>query len=148
MHDGPNSKKGKISKKKFRIMSKSENTKRLQKVVQHLQAVDTSGDNRENVLDSRIHYEVLKHLTSVGHAPDVKTLHNLCGSKKYSLEDINSSLDRLEEGHGLVLHPKSDPKKIWIIHPFSTTPTLFWVSKSDDEKNGWFAPCIWFVEKT
>jgi hypothetical protein len=36
------------------------------------------------------------------------------------------------------LHPGS--LEIWIAHPFSTTPTLFWVENS---RRGWWAPCIW-----
>eukprot|EP00494_Astrolonche_serrata_P004142 UN04153 len=33
--------------------------------------------------------------------------------------------------------------KLWIIHPFSLTPTLFYVTPINDSSKGWYAPCIW-----
>lgn len=55
-----------------------------------------------------------------------------------SVPAVLQSLTRLEANHGFVPHPGTvDP---WVIHPFSTTPTPFYVSNSD---RGWWAPCIW-----
>lgn len=52
--------------------------------------------------------------------------------------DVERSLDRLEANHAVVLHPGTH--SIWLVHPFSLTPTLFYVTQGD---RGWWAPCIW-----
>jgi len=52
--------------------------------------------------------------------------------------ELLQSLARLEMNHGFVPHPGT--LDAWVIHPFSTTPTLFWV---ENHTRGWWAPCIW-----
>lgn len=44
-----------------------------------------------------------------------------------------------------IVHPNSNDYKVWIIHPFSLTPQLFFVENSNKINNnhGWWAPCIW-----
>src|SRR5262245_52823839 len=54
------------------------------------------------------------------------------------IESIAESLRRLESNHGVVLHPGTlEP---WVAHPFSFTPTLFYVTAASQT---WWAPCIW-----
>eukprot|EP01084_Bolivina_argentea_P075354 136604_1 len=92
--------------------------------------------------DSLVHYQILQYISNHGHAPNMKQLSDKCN---ISYSETLSSIKRLEEGHGVVLHPNSDPPKIWIIHPFSLTPSLFWVESTDinHQNKGFWAPCIW-----
>jgi hypothetical protein len=53
-------------------------------------------------------------------------------------EELTQRLHQLAEIHGLVLHPHTPEP--WVVHPFSTTPTLHFVEGKD---KGWWAPCIW-----
>jgi hypothetical protein len=62
----------------------------------------------------------------------------LCDALDVSEEAAEASLRRLHEGHGLVLHPSLP--EVWVAHPFSCTPTHFWV---ECDAGGWWAPCIW-----
>ena len=65
-------------------------------------------------------------------------LWEMAGELETSIPALLQSLRRLEANHGYVPPPGTvDP---WVIHPFSTTPTLFYVFGSD---RGWWAPCIW-----
>ena len=103
--------------------------------------------NNEQDIDSLIHYHILQYILSTGHAPNMEQLSIECD---LSTEQTLSSIKRLEGSHGLVLHSNSDPPNIWVIHPFSLTPTLFWVEslnpkhKDGNNRNkGFWAPCIW-----
>lgn len=84
---------------------------------------------------SHLHYTLIKEILSNGYAPTIETL-----SKIYqrSNEDIIQSLKDLEEYHGVVLHPKTF--EIWIIHPFSLSPTNFWVKSNQGQ---WWGNCAW-----
>lgn len=116
-------------------------------------------------IDSTVHSQIIEYIIASGHSPSISKLLQLCNvvdadsqSSKYTKQDVLDSITRLEHNHGVVLHPDSNPAndpKVWIIHPFSMTPQLFWVestianmSPNDDDNynemnNGWFAPCIW-----
>lgn len=86
-------------------------------------------------LDSAVHAEILRVLIDRGFAP---TLDELAARLRTPSTEIVASLRRLEANHGVVLHPGSN--ELWVVHPFSTTPTLFWVAAGE---RGWWAPCAW-----
>lgn len=86
-------------------------------------------------IDSSIHRAILAAIVEVGHAPGVAELASALGICEL---EVRSSLRRLAENHGLVLHPGSDA--VWIAHPFSLSPTGTWVARGD---RGWWAPCLW-----
>ncbi len=86
-------------------------------------------------VDSSVHRALLVGLVERGRCP---TLDELAAQLGVSTHETGASLRRLEANHGLVLHPGTlEP---WVVHPFSTTPTLFWV---ENGRRGWWAPCIW-----
>lgn len=85
--------------------------------------------------DSRTHHLVIASIVEHGSAPDVVNLARKLGVTE---DEARSSLDRLSEGHGLVLHPGTH--EIWAAHPFSLVPTATWV---ENERRGWWAPCVW-----
>lgn len=86
-------------------------------------------------LDSLVHHTVLEHIVRTGHAP---TVDELAATLTTSRSEVELSLRRLAEGHGLVLHPTSS--EVTIAHPFALRPTATWV---DAGTHGWWAPCLW-----
>ncbi len=95
-------------------------------------------------LDSAVHRVLLLDMIERGHVPE---LDELAVTVAASEADVRESLARLDTNHGVVLHPGTfEP---WVIHPFSTTPTLFYVARrtphdpSRGVGDGWWAPCIW-----
>lgn len=86
-------------------------------------------------LDAAVRHAINRHAVDVGYAPDVRIL---AARLQASAADIERSLARLNESHGLVLHPNSS--RIWIAHPFSFSPTPFWVVA---ERGVWWANCAW-----
>jgi hypothetical protein len=86
-------------------------------------------------LDSRVHHALLRHIIATGHAPTTLGLAEQVASPA---AEVASSLVRLAENHGLVLHP--DSHEVWVVHPFSLSPTQVWVTTRD---RGWWAPCLW-----
>ena len=91
--------------------------------------------NGEQVSNASLHYTIVQHIIEHGYAPDV---HELAGFLQASEAEIIRGLERLQEDHGLVLHPRSP--KIWVIHPFSLAPTNFLVHCADGE---WWGNCAW-----
>lgn len=86
-------------------------------------------------LDSAVHRALLTGLIEHGRVP---TLAEMARELAQPDEPIRQSLARLEANHGVVLHPGTcEP---WVVHPFSTTPTLFYVRGA---RHGWWSPCIW-----
>ncbi|CAF0826958.1 unnamed protein product [Adineta steineri] len=84
---------------------------------------------------SSLHHILLKGIVENGYAPSIETLSiNFQRTK----QDIMQCLKDLEEYHGVVLHPKTS--EVWIIHPFSLSPTNFWVETS---KCQWWGNCAW-----
>lgn len=78
---------------------------------------------------------MIDHLLRTGAAP---SLPELAAALGLSVEGAADVLRRLEDIHGIVLHPgTTDP---WVIHPFSLSPTATWVASGD---RGWWAPCTW-----
>lgn len=86
-------------------------------------------------LDGLVHQAVIASFVQRGFAPDVEQLARTLAQPAQFIE---SALERLHRGHGLVLHPGSH--SVWIAHPFSSTPTTVWV---ETPTRGWWAPCLW-----
>lgn len=88
-----------------------------------------------HAVDSLIHRELLLSLIAAGACPSVGQL----AAQLFLTEaEVEAALHRLEANHAVVLHPGTPEP--WVVHPFSTTPTLFWVC---NDRRGWWAPCIW-----
>lgn len=78
------------------------------------------------------------HLTRMLERGFPATLAELVEDTGHAEPEVRTALTRLEADHGIVLHPGT--MEPWVIHPFSTTPTLFHVAGA---ARGWWAPCIW-----
>ena len=87
------------------------------------------------VNNSTLHYTIIKFIIDHGYAPEVTELSQLLGVTK---DAVALGLRKLQEEHGVVLHPNSE--KIWVIHPFSLAPTNFLVRCGDKE---WWGNCAW-----
>ena len=87
-------------------------------------------------LDGLLHHRLIEHFLEHGHAPG---LDALAASLGISGAELEGALRRLEAQHGVVLHGGPRPD-VWLVHPFSSTPTLFWVEGAG---RGWWAPCVW-----
>jgi hypothetical protein len=94
-----------------------------------------TSDLTHRPLDSLVHAQILRTIIDRGFAPSAGELSSALHS---SHTNVEASLRRLDANHGIVLHPSSS--EVWIAHPFSTTPTLFWVV---GRGRGWWAPCAW-----
>lgn len=77
----------------------------------------------------------MKTIVDKGKAPTVAELSEAFGVSKIELV---KSLNNLQDYHGVVLHPVSS--EIWIMHPFSTAPTNFWI---ESEQGSWWGNCAW-----
>lgn len=86
-------------------------------------------------LDSAVHHGVLTGIVRRGRAPSVT---DLARDLFVDDADVERALERLHDGHGLVLHPGTH--EVWAAHPFSLVPTAVWVRAAT---RGWWAPCIW-----
>jgi hypothetical protein len=84
---------------------------------------------------AQLHYELIKELIERGTCPSVSTL-----AQKLNVDEKQAEflLEELASIHGLVLHPHA--RAPWIVHPFSLTPTINWIS---GETKSWWAPCLW-----
>lgn len=87
------------------------------------------------VSNSTLHYTIIKFIIERGYAPETDELSRLLGVEA---DEIADGLRRLQDDHGIVLHPNSS--RIWIIHPFSLAPTNFLVRSCDQE---WWGNCAW-----
>jgi hypothetical protein len=74
-------------------------------------------------IDGRVHAAIVRGILADGFAPNADELADALGA---TAGDIEASLGRLAENHGLVLHPGRP--EVWIAHPFSLTPTNVWVA--------------------
>ncbi len=84
---------------------------------------------------STLHYHIMKSLVDAGTAPSIKDIAEKFGR---SANEIATALEDLQEYHGVVLHPKS--KEVWVMHPFSTAPTNFFIKSADC---CWWGNCAW-----
>jgi hypothetical protein len=87
------------------------------------------------VSNSTLHYTIIKFIIDRGYAPEMEELSRLLHA---STDEIAAGLRRLQEDHGIVLHPNSS--RIWVIHPFSLAPTNFLVRSFGQE---WWGNCAW-----
>jgi len=84
---------------------------------------------------SRLHYALIRGFIERGACP---VNADLAKELRVSPSELEEFLREMAEIHGLVLHPHvCEP---WVVHPFSTTPTIHWVEAPG---RGWWAPCIW-----
>lgn len=87
------------------------------------------------MIDGRAHHAVLDAIVTRGAAP---TVAELAAALDVSEDDAAAALRRLDDGHGLVLHPGT--LEVYLAHPFSLSPTATWVRAGE---RGWWAPCLW-----
>jgi hypothetical protein len=87
------------------------------------------------ITNSNLHHAIIKGIIDNGFAPNVEDLSKILNVSK---EEIIKGLHRLQEYHGVVLHP-NEPK-IWVIHPFSLAPTNFYIKSNKGE---WWGNCAW-----
>lgn len=84
---------------------------------------------------SSLHHTLLSDIIEFGYVSD-----NVQLAKRYScsIEQVESALHKLQDYHGVVLHP-NEPK-VWVIHPFSLAPTNFYV---ESQGKAWWGNCAW-----
>jgi hypothetical protein len=92
------------------------------------------GTETEAVI-ARAHHALVQRLVRGGPAPRAI---DVAADLGVTDDDARAALRRLEEVHGVVLHPDGEP---WVVHPFSLSPTATWVEAGAD--GGWWAPCTW-----
>src|SRR5215212_12164852 len=88
------------------------------------------------VANSNLHYHIIKGIIDNGFAPSVDDLSDILGSDK---DEVIKGLYDLQDYHGVVLHP-NEPK-VWVIHPFSSAPTNFYVKSQRGQRVGFCALC-------
>jgi len=77
----------------------------------------------------------MKHIIDLGFAPRIDKIAESFYAGRH---EIVKALNSLQEYHGVVLHPQSS--EIWVMHPFSTSPTSFWI---ESENGSWWGNCAW-----
>jgi hypothetical protein len=82
-----------------------------------------------------LHAAIIGRLLVTGRSP---TRYQLAEELQTTVGEIEARLLQLAQTHGIVLHPHKP--ECWVIHPFSTLPTLNWV---DAGTRSWWAPCVW-----
>lgn len=85
--------------------------------------------------NSTLHHYILQHIIDYGRAPRITEI-----SEHFSLDStkVVGALQALQDYHGVVLHPRSS--EVWVIHPFATAPTNFWIQSKD---GSWWGNCAW-----
>jgi hypothetical protein len=86
-------------------------------------------------LDRQVRLSVYRHLVRTGQPPTIRDTSLDVGVDS---TDISASLERLDAGHVLVLHPTT--RQLWMAMPFSAIPTPFRVTSG---KRAWWANCAW-----
>lgn len=82
-----------------------------------------------------VHHYILSTIVDKQHSPDVADI-----ATHFQIPEEKAAilLNELADYHGVVLHPNSS--KIWVIHPFSLSPTGFTVSTPEKT---WWGTCAW-----
>lgn len=83
----------------------------------------------------RLHRLIMEAFLERGHPP---TIADLSASLDAPPPAIEEALQTLADEHGVVLHPNG--AEIWVAHPFSASPTAFWV---EADERGWWGNCAW-----
>jgi hypothetical protein len=94
---------------------------------------DVDQDGMQGLAD--VHAIMIQRFLETGRLPEAK---HIAASLDIALSELTERLNRLSDLHGVVLHPRAPEP--WVVHPFSTTPTLHFV---EGQQHGWWAPCIW-----
>ena len=82
-----------------------------------------------------LHSVIMHHLMEHCYAPTSDTLANYFGVER---EELVSAMFALQDYHGVVLHPHCP--EVWVVHPFSTSPTCFTVRYGE---RSWWGSCAW-----
>jgi len=82
-----------------------------------------------------VHHELIERFINTGNCPNRS---ELAERLEMSVAEIEQHLSELAAIHGIVLH--SHICEPWVVHPFSTTPTMHWVKGPNAS---WWAPCVW-----
>jgi hypothetical protein len=85
--------------------------------------------------NSSLHQAILRQMIERGHAPSIDELALAFAQRR---EAVIEQLHALQAYHGVVLHPSTF--EVWVIHPFSTAPTNFWVQAPT---GSWWGNCAW-----
>ena len=92
-----------------------------------------------------LHFVAIRHLLDYGHFPSNDVL---AAKLSLDVEHVSTALEALQQYHGCVLHPHC--ARLWVVHPFSSSPTLFWVQRrsvpdenGERKTDGWWANCAW-----
>ena len=85
--------------------------------------------------NSTLHHYILQKIVDTGRSPKICDLSDVFGVEE---QGIATALRTLQDYHGAVLHPKSS--EVWVMHPFSTAPTNFWIENTE---GGWWGNCAW-----
>lgn len=88
-----------------------------------------------NLNNSSLHYFIMRRIVDKGMVPKVAEISKAFG---VSTNETKEALKALQEYHGVVLHPESC--EVWVMHPFSTAPTNFWIESSN---GSWWGNCAW-----
>lgn len=88
-----------------------------------------------NLSNSSLHFHIISHIVDKGRAPVITELSEMFA---VSRNEMVKALKELQDYHGVVLHPVSS--EIWVMHPFSTAPTNFWI---ESKNGGWWGNCAW-----
>ena len=85
--------------------------------------------------NSSLHHYIMKHIVDKGRSPKIAEMFDAFGVSK---DEMIVALKTLQDYHGVVLHPVSS--EVWIMHPFSTAPTNFWIESGN---GSWWGNCAW-----
>ena len=86
-------------------------------------------------LDWKVRTAAYRHLIDTFTAPGTE---DLARRLDVPVADVEASLERLDAGHQIVLAPGGS--RIWMLHPFSATPTEFPV---EVEGGTYWGNCAW-----
>lgn len=84
---------------------------------------------------SSLHYYIISSIVRQGYAPKISQIAQHFATTE---DSVVTALKALEQYHGVVLHPTSS--EVWIMHPFSTAPTNFWIESAN---GSWWGNCAW-----
>ena len=85
--------------------------------------------------DTRVRLHVYRHFLGAGRPPAPGETAAALG---VSTPDVEAALQRLHDGHVLVLH--TGTTDIWMANPLSAVPTAYTVHLAD---RTWYGNCIW-----
>lgn len=83
-----------------------------------------------------LHAHLIRQIIDTGKLPTAREAAQSLGTSK---SNMCQRFGELQDHHGCVLHPH-DPEKVWVIHPFSSSPTLFSLHSGNQI---WWANCAW-----